>query len=47
MSDLKRLFALLLLLGGLTSALAACDNTIRGIGKDIKDSADAVEDSVS
>lgn len=25
--------------------LAACDNTIRGIGQDINESADAVEDS--
>jgi len=28
-------------------ALAACDNTIRGIGTDVKDSGRAVEDAVS
>ena len=45
MFDLKRLVVLLALFGGLTVALGACDNTIRGIGQDIKDSTDAVKDS--
>ena len=46
MIELKRILAILLMAGGLAAALSACDNTIRGIGKDIRESTDAVEDSV-
>nr|WP_099558936.1 entericidin A/B family lipoprotein [Hartmannibacter diazotrophicus] len=34
------------LLVTVTLGIAACDNTIRGIGKDVKDTGRAVEDSV-
>lgn len=43
----NRLFASLVLAGLLALGLAACDNTIRGVGQDVEDSADAVEDSVN
>ena len=46
MHELKRLFAMVLVFAGIAAALSACDNTIRGIGQDIRDTADAVEDSV-
>jgi predicted small secreted protein len=40
----KRLMGLAAVLS-FAGLLAACDNTIRGIGQDINESADAVEDS--
>jgi len=45
MFHIKRLVVLLALFGGLAAGLSACDNTIRGIGQDLKDSSDAVKDS--
>lgn len=36
----------LLLMLGLVSMAAACDNTIRGAGQDIRDTGDAIEDTV-
>lgn len=32
---------------GMVSLAAACDNTIRGVGQDIEDTGDAIEDSAS
>ncbi|MEM1401581.1 MAG: entericidin A/B family lipoprotein [Pseudomonadota bacterium] len=47
MHTLKRLIAMIALIGGLTAMLGACDNTIRGVGKDIREAGDAIEDSTS
>lgn len=31
---------------GLIALTAACDNTIRGVGQDVQDTGDAIEDAV-
>jgi predicted small secreted protein len=41
---LSRLFPLALIISALT--LAACANTVRGVGRDVKQTAKAVEDTV-
>lgn len=41
---LNRLALIVTLLAGI-AVLGACDNTIRGMGEDIEDSGDAIEDS--
>ncbi len=38
---------LLLLLAGLSLALTGCGNTIRGIGRDLENTGDAIEDAAS
>lgn len=41
MTTVLRAFVLML---GLAGLLSACDNTIRGIGQDLNESGDAIED---
>ena len=36
---------LLVMLLGFTAVVAACDNTIRGVGRDIQETGDALEDA--
>jgi len=45
MTDILKRLSLIGMLAIMTGGLAACDNTIRGIGEDINDSAEAVDDS--
>lgn len=45
MTDNLKKLSMLGALGVMIVGLAACDNTIRGIGEDINESAEAVEDS--
>ncbi len=45
MTDILKKLSMLGVLGVMVMGLAACDNTIRGIGEDINESAEAVEDS--
>ncbi|MDF1734293.1 MAG: hypothetical protein P1U37_03340 [Minwuia sp.] len=45
MTDFLKRLSLIGALAVMIGGLAACDNTIRGIGADINDSAEAVEDS--
>ena len=44
MNITARIVALLVLVLGM-AGLAACDNTIRGIGADVQETGDAVEDA--
>jgi len=44
MSTAKRIGLWLML--GMMLTVAACDNTIRGVGRDAQESGDAIEDSV-
>jgi predicted small secreted protein len=41
-----RPLGLLVILFSLAGALAACDNTIRGMGQDVEETGDAVSDAV-
>tara|TARA_R110002110_G_scaffold391605_1_gene604871 strand:+ start:407 stop:550 length:144 start_codon:yes stop_codon:yes gene_type:complete len=45
MTDILKRLCLIGVLAVMIGGLAACDNTIRGIGKDINESAEAVDDS--
>jgi predicted small secreted protein len=45
MTDILKRLSLVGAIAVMLGGLAACDNTIRGIGEDINDSAEAVEDS--
>jgi predicted small secreted protein len=46
MTDYLRLFRLAVLGAVLAGALAACEGTIRGVGEDVEDTGEAVEDAV-
>jgi predicted small secreted protein len=46
MTNVRR-FLLLFLLAGFSVAVAGCGNTIRGIGRDIEKTGDAIEDAAS
>lgn len=45
MTDILKRMSLIGALAVMIGGLAACDNTIRGIGEDINESAEAVDDS--
>lgn len=45
MTDILKRMSLIGVLAVMIGGLAACDNTIRGIGQDINESAEAVDDS--
>lgn len=45
MTDILKRLCLIGTLAVMIVGLAACDNTIRGIGQDINESAEAVDDS--
>ncbi|MDF1719883.1 MAG: hypothetical protein P1U65_04330 [Minwuia sp.] len=45
MTDILKKLSLLGAIGVMLVGLAACDNTIRGVGQDINESAEAVDDS--
>ena len=45
MTDILKRLSLIGTLAVMIGGLAACDNTIRGIGQDINESAEAVDDS--
>ena len=45
MTDVLKRLSLIGALAVMIGGLAACDKTIRGIGEDINDSAEAVDDS--
>jgi len=45
MTDILKRLSLIAALALMIGGLAACDNTIRGIGADINESAEAVDDS--
>ncbi|MEZ5667593.1 MAG: entericidin A/B family lipoprotein [Alphaproteobacteria bacterium] len=40
-------FALWLLLSAAAFAAAACDHTIRGVGQDLEDTGEAIDDAVN
>lgn len=46
-SKAVKTLAMILLFLGIGSMVTACDNTIRGIGQDVEDTGDAIEDSAS
>ncbi len=45
-TTLIRRAALVAVLASMGAGLAACDNTIRGVGRDVRESGDAVRDQV-
>lgn len=45
MTDIVKKLSMLAALGFMIAGLAACDNTIRGIGEDVNETAEAVEES--
>lgn len=45
MRSILRKATLLVMLLGFTAVVAACDNTIRGVGRDIQETGDALEDA--
>ena len=45
MTDILKRLSLVSMLVVMVGGLAACDNTIRGVGEDINETAEAVEDS--
>ncbi|MEQ8964564.1 MAG: entericidin A/B family lipoprotein [Azospirillaceae bacterium] len=46
MTKARTLATWLLIALGTATALTACENTIRGVGQDVEETGDAVEDSV-
>lgn len=46
-SKVVKTLAMLFLFLGIGTMVTACDNTIRGIGQDVEDTGDAIEDSAS
>ena len=47
MLEVVRRLAFCLVLLGIAGTVGACDNTIRGIGEDVKETGDAIGDAVS